>query len=239
MTHPDQEALLRLQDADTEGDQLRHRRSHLPAREAVAAAETSAVAAKQAHDALAAEVAELAARQAQLEKELGESEARATQIDAKMRSGDVVAARDIVRMGEEVDHLRTRAEHLEEQAMEVVVEQEDKEATLAELAAALAFAIDAVRSGRGDVAGAESEIDAALARLDADRAALVASIPADLVAQYERLRKRLGGVGAARLVGDQCTGCHLSLSPYDMDQIHRMTDDQILLCESCGRILVR
>jgi predicted nucleic acid-binding Zn-ribbon protein len=239
VTHPDQEALLVLQDADTESDQLRHRRAHMPAREQVSAAEKAAIAAKQAHDELAAEVAELAARQAKLEKDLGEAEARAVQIDKSMRGGDIVAARDIVRMGEEIEHLKARAEQLEEAAMEVVVEQDEKESALAELAATLAAAVEAVRSGRGDVAGAEAEIDAALAQLDGHRAELLASIPADLVAQYERLRKRLGGVGAARLVGDQCTGCHLHLSPYDMDQIHRMTEEQVLQCESCGRILVR
>lgn len=239
MGHPDQEALLALQEADTESDQLRHRRSHLPAREVVAAAEKAAVAAKQAHDALAAEVADLAARQAALEKDVGSSESRADQIDKRMRSGDVVAARDIVKMQEEVEHLRQRASDLETEAFALLEEQEEKEAELATLAAALDTAVDEVRSGRGEVAGEEQRIDAELARLDGHRAELVAGVPADLVAQYERLRKRLGGVGAARLVGDQCTGCHLHLSPYDMDQVHRTPPETVLQCESCGRILVR
>lgn len=228
-----------LQGADTEADQLRHRRVHLPAREQVAAAEKAAVAAKQLHDTLAAEVAALAARSAELERELGESESRADKIDARMRSGDIVAARDIVRMGEEIEHLRARASDLEEQAMEVVVEQEDKEGELAQLASALAGAIEAVRAGRGEVAGTEVEIDAELERLDGQRSELVAAIPPELVTQYERLRKRLGGVGAARLVDDQCTGCHLHMSPYDMEQVHRAAPETVLSCESCGRIMVR
>lgn len=239
MTNPVAEALLVLQDADTEADQLRHRRAHLAEREQVAAAEKAAVAAKQAHDALSAEVAELQDRQSALEKALGESEARAAQLDARLRSGEVVAARDIVRMGEEIDHLRARAAELEERAMEVVVEQEEKEARLAVLAVELAEAVEAVRSARGRLAGNEREIEAALSRLEGQRPALVGPLPEGLLAQYERLRSRLGGVGAARLVGDQCSGCHLHLSPYDMEQIHRMADDAVAQCEQCGRILVR
>jgi predicted nucleic acid-binding Zn-ribbon protein len=236
---PAQEALLDLQHTDTEIDQLRHRRSHLPSREAVAAAEKAAVAAKQAHDTLSAELQILIDRQAALEKEVGTSEARAEQIDKRMRSGDIVAARDIVKMQEEIDHLRERASRLETEAFEALEEQESHDAELKALAETLASSIEAVRSGRGEVTGAEQEIDARLAELEAARSAKVAAVPAHLVTEYERLRKRLGGVGAARLEGDQCTGCHLHLSPYDMEQVHRAKPEDVLTCESCGRILVR
>ena len=239
MAHPDQEALLLVQAADTIADQLRHRRSVLPERAAVAAAEAEAVAAKHAHDALAATVAEMSSRQSELESQLGATEARATAVETRLRSGESTAARDIVRWGEEVDHLRERASAIEDQAFAALVEREAAEAELTTLADRLAAAVAAVRRLRGDLAGAEASVDDELARVEAERSAAADAVPADLLARYDKLRAHLGGIGAARLVDGSCTGCHLALSPRDLEDARRAPPDDVLACEACGRILVR
>lgn len=239
MAHPDQEALLLVQAADTTSDQLRHRRSVLPERAAVAAAEAEAVAAKHAHDAKKAAVEQLAARQTQLEKELGATEGRAAAVEARLRSGEGTAARDVVRWGEEVEHLRERAASLEDEAFAVLVEREEAEAELAALTERLATAVAAVRGSRGELATAEAAVDAELARVGAEREVAASVVPPDLLARYDKLRAHLDGVGAARLEDGRCTGCHLALSPRDLDDARRAPDDAVLSCDACGRILVR
>jgi len=234
-----QEALLLVQAADTASDQLRHRRSHLAQRAAVAAAEAEAVAAKRAHEALAARVAELAARQAELEAQLSVTETRAGSVEVRLRSGESTAARDIVRWGEEVDHLRERASAIEDQAFDVLVEREAAEAELEAAAARLTAAVAAVRDHRAELAAAEEAVDAELAGLLAVRATHAGAVPSELLARYDRLRAHLGGVGAARLENGRCTGCHLALSPRDLDDARRAPADAVLACEACGRILVR
>ena len=42
----------------------------------------------------------------------------------------------------------------------------------------------------------------------------------------------------ARLVGNNCNGCHLTLSAVAIDRIHALPPDAIATCEECGRILV-
>lgn len=234
-----QEALLLVQADDTAADQLRHRRSHLPERAAVAAAEAEAVAAKREHDGLAARVADLAARQFKLEAELSSTEARAGAVEARLRSGESTAARDIVRWGEEVEHLRERASAIEDQAFEVLVEREAAEAELTVVSARLAAAVGAVRRHRGGLAAAEEAVDTELAALEAARAAHAAAVPDELLRRYDRIRAHLGGIGAARLEDGRCTGCHLALSPRDLDDARRAPPGAVLACEACGRILVR
>jgi predicted nucleic acid-binding Zn-ribbon protein len=46
------------------------------------------------------------------------------------------------------------------------------------------------------------------------------------------------GVGAARLIGHRCDGCHLELSPVEAEHIRALPDDTIATCDQCGRILV-
>jgi len=239
MAAPEQETLLLVQAADTSADQLRRRRSHLDERAAVAAAEAAAVAAKRADEQEAERLATLAARQAELESQLATTEARAAAVEARLRSGESTAARDIVRWDEEVAHLRERATALEDKAFETLVEREAAEAEAAAAAERLAEAVAAVRAHRGTLAVAEQAVDAELARVAAERARLAPDVPGELLARYDRLRAHLGGTGAARIEDGRCGGCHLALSPRDLDDARRAAVEEVLTCDACGRILVR
>ena len=88
------------------------------------------------------------------------------------------------------------------------------------------------------IAEAEQEITVAIASEEAARAESAARLPDDLAARYDVLRARLGGVGAARLVGDRCDGCHLTLSSVEIERIRRLPPDEFATCPQCDRILV-
>src|SRR2546423_279049 len=86
----------------------------------------------------------------------------------------------------------------------------------------------------------KSDLETAeLAGERAKRPADEAAVPEALRSTYEQLRKRLGGVGAARLQHGSCSGCHLTLSATELDQLKRQPEDALVYCEQCGRILVR
>ena len=85
---------------------------------------------------------------------------------------------------------------------------------------------------------AEREIRAAVVTEEARRKELAATLPDELSQRYEGLRSRLGGVGAARLAGDRCDGCHLTLSSVEVERIRRLPPDQLSSCPECDRILV-
>jgi predicted nucleic acid-binding Zn-ribbon protein len=91
---------------------------------------------------------------------------------------------------------------------------------------------------RAEVATAESEIDTELAAAATARAAEAAELPAALAERYEKLRVRMKGTGAARLIGHRCDGCHLELAPVEVERIRALPDDTVTTCDQCGRILV-
>ena len=84
-----------------------------------------------------------------------------------------------------------------------------------------------------------ADIDAELARIAAEREPVVAAVPADLLALYERLRASKNGVGVAELRARQCGGCMLSLDNADLADIGTKAEDEVVRCEQCQRILVR
>lgn len=90
-----------------------------------------------------------------------------------------------------------------------------------------------------ELRAAEVAVEEELTTVLAAREAAVAAVPADLLATYDRLRERLGGVAIARLVGGVCGGCHLGMSAVEVDRIRREPPDALVHCDECGRLLVR
>lgn len=231
--------LLALQDLDTTISQLQHRRATMEERRQLAEVEATLTS-------MAKEVAELdrrhetlLARQAELEEQIGSVTARRQVLEDRMYADRGSAARDLQAMDAEIHQLTSRQGELEEVELTVMEEQEPVEADLARLAdqrSQLETAADALRVA---AAAADAVVAAELSTLEASRAVETARLPADLRERYDALRARLGGVGAARLVGNRCDGCHLELPSAEVDRIRHLPAGTVVTCDQCGRILVR
>jgi len=232
------DALLEVQSLDTIADQLQHRRGHMPERTELADRhtklsdlETRAAEVQRERDAIAAS-------EKRLEDEIAMVNAKAKQEDRRLYSGSVTVPRELSALQDEIASLQRRQRQLEDQELELMEQAEPLDATLAELATSRgALDADAV-SLSAAIAEAETEIDAELADVVAKRAAAVEAIPPELLKEYEALRGGLGGIGVARLTGNRCEGCHLTLSAVDVDRIRHEPDDALVHCTECGRLLV-
>lgn len=239
MTAPQFTALLQIQDLDTAIDQHVHRLAHLPEALAVAEIDASIAAIGARRDKLVSVRDEIAGRQKLLEDELAATEARTKMVSARLYGGEVSASRDLQAMAADIDSLKVRASSLEDQVLQVLDEREPLDASIAaadEELEALAGQRSTAEAARVQAAVAvQSELD----DLRAQRAASGGGVPPDLLADYDRIRLRGGGVGAARLVGAQCGGCHLTLPAMELDRVRHAAPDAVMHCEECGRILVR
>ncbi|MGA2838066.1 MAG: C4-type zinc ribbon domain-containing protein [Acidimicrobiales bacterium] len=232
------DTLLRVQEFDTALDQLRHRIEAMPERAALADVRARRSALVPAMAEVQDQVDDLAGRQASLEERIAASAARRRDLEERMRSGAVSAARDLQAMDHEVGQLAERQHSLEDEEILLMEEEEPLDVALAEQQEQSRALEDEARRLTAVVAETEVEIRAAIAEVEAERAECATGLPADLAERYERLRSHLGGVGAARLVGDRCDGCHLTLPSVEVERIHQLTADEFATCPQCDRILV-
>ena len=230
--------LLEVQDRDTSVDQHRHRKATLPARAELARVEARLAELAQRAATVGVERDELGSRQADLEAQIAAARTRRADIEKRMYAGQV-AARDLQAMDEETKHLARHVTELEDRELEVMEALEPLDAQLAADAAERAELEAAAGGHRAVLAEQEQEIDQQIAQERAARDAAAAQVPPDLLRRYEGLRTKLGGTGAARLVGDSCSGCHLVLPSMEVDRIRKAPPDAVITCEQCGRILVR
>jgi predicted nucleic acid-binding Zn-ribbon protein len=233
------DGLLVVQDHDTTLDQLRHRRTNLPERGELKDVEAKRVALAAERAEVAATRDEVAARQANLEKDIAASEQRIAEIDKRMYSGEVSASRDLQAMAHEIESIKHRVSTLEDHALEAMDEREPLDAAVAELDERDAGFVALAAQLTEAIAAAEAEIDAEVARETEARSAAASAVPDDLLAEYERLRTRLGGIGAAKLEHGTCMGCRMKLPATELDRIKHQSPDELVHCDQCGRILVR
>ena len=233
------DTLLQVQEHDTALDQLRHRIEAMPERAALAGVRARRADVDVALAEVRARVDDLTARQAALEERIATSARRRHELEERMRSGSVTASKDLQAMDHEVGQLAERERGLEDEELELMEEEEPIDAELA--------ALDPDRRRRSTPTPSDSRPPSPRPRSsswppsrteEAARAELAAGLPADLAERYERLRAHLGGIGAARLVGDHCEGCHLTLPSMEVERIHQLSADTFATCPQCDRILV-
>ncbi len=233
------EDLLRVQEHDTAVDQLRHRRATLPELAELNRIEDELAALERARAELANRRDEVARRQMRREDELAAVEAKITEIEGRLYSGVVTVPRELQAMQAEVESLKRRRSTLEDDVLEAMTEREPFDEEIEGLDSTRArHEADAARL-RAAVAETEVAIDAELARERQARDEAAARVPEDLSRLYEDLRRKLGGVGAARLVNGRCSGCHLTLPATELDRIRREPPEALIQCDQCGRVLVR
>ncbi len=237
-TRPALQALLELQDLDTVISQLQHRRATLPEREELGRVTLALADAGRRAVEIQGSRAELVERQQALEADIAAATARRELLEQRMYAARGTPARDLQAMDDEIRHLRQRRDQMEDAELEVMVTLEPLDAELAAVSAEEASLRVRAAQLRGALDAAESELDAELAVRTAARDAAAVALPEDLRSRYEALRARLGGTGAARLVGSRCSGCHLELPSMEVERIRHLPPEAVVTCEQCGRILV-
>jgi predicted nucleic acid-binding Zn-ribbon protein len=230
--------LLDVQDHDTVVDQLRHRRATLPERAELADIDRQLGGLETRTKEVRLKRDEFGDRQAALEQQIGASRSRREALEKRLYGGQVVGVRELQAMNEEVKHLARHINELEDREIEVMesLEPLDGELQAGETTRA-ALDKDAQRL-RAAIETAEHALDAEIAERARARAAAASEVRGELLARYEQLRSKLGGTGAARLVGASCSGCHLALSSMELDRVRKAPPDAVITCEQCGRILV-
>jgi predicted nucleic acid-binding Zn-ribbon protein len=231
--------LLEIQDLDVAADQLRHRRETLPERARLVTAQ----AAIADHEASLVELR--TDRQAHLdsqrraEDEIEGLAERAEAEERKLYGGGITAVREVDAIQAELGSLSRHRSDLEDRALADMEAVDELGQAVTEEERSLARREQEVVELIGVVGGAEAAIDGELGANVGVRASLASRVPAELLATYERLRARLGGVAVARFEGGHCLGCHLALPATEVDRLRRAPVGAIVTHEECGRILVR
>jgi predicted nucleic acid-binding Zn-ribbon protein len=232
------DTLLLVQERDTALDRLRHRRAALPARSELAARESDLTTCTAQVADLRRARDEVLGEERRLDDEASSFESRAKDVEQRLYSGAVASPRELQAMQADVDMLKRHRDGIEDRELESMERREQLDQQLAVAEAALAETGAEVERLRGVIAEAERDIDEEIAVDERARADHAATVPERLLADYERRRSANRGAGVARLIGDTCQGCHLSIPSTEVERIRRGPEGTVAYCDNCGCILI-
>ena len=233
-----QESLLALQQIDSDLIQIEHKLSTLPVArqfeqtsQELSAKQDLLVAAKTERD--------------DIENELSRAEVDVEQVvaridrDEKRLSSGQGTPKELEQLQHELSSLNKRRAELEEVELEIMVRIEASDSRIKELASeceVIEGQLSELRIKKEEEIASlqEAKRNSLVARSD-----LAPKIDSELLALYEKIRISGDGIGAAKLTGSRCTGCHLTLNAAELTRIKSLPNDEVVRCEECRRILVR
>jgi uncharacterized protein len=233
-----QEKLLALQQLDSDLIQIKHKVSTLPVARQFDEA-SSELSVKQ--DLLVAARTE----RDDIKHELSRAEVDVEQVasriekDEKRLASGLGSPKELEQLQHELGSLAKRRAEVEDVELEIMVRVEGVDLRIKELeevCRALEIRLDELKLMKEEeIASLEQSMNSTShARSD-----LASKIDAELLALYEKIRTSGDGVGAAKLVGNQCTGCHLTMNAAELTRLKSVADDEVVRCEECRRILIR
>lgn len=147
-------------------------------------------------------------------------------------------SKELSELEHEINSLERRIDNLEEAELAVLTRRDDivaaRDAIVAQRDSFHASRDARAAEIRNDIAVANDRLDAVMRA----RAALIAELPVELVALYERQRERYG-VGASFLQRGITGASGVQLTPSQLDDIRKSDPDAVILCPDSNAILIR
>jgi predicted nucleic acid-binding Zn-ribbon protein len=226
--------LLDLQDVDLHIDRLIHQRQTLPEL-------TTYQEAAGRRERLESIRAERSGALRSLELDLDKAEGELEIVEIKLKESETrlyaggMSGRETEQKRLEVQSLRGQQSALEDRVLGLIDQVDPVRTEVGRLDAQLSSTGAEVAGLEEVISAAWRRIDAEIARHEENKREIAATIPPELIALYEQLRKSKEGVAVGRLTGGVCGGCHLALSLPEQSEA---ADWDPPRCLHCMRILV-
>jgi predicted nucleic acid-binding Zn-ribbon protein len=233
-----QEQLLALQQIDSDLMQIEHKLKSLPLAKELDLATQALVNSKNLL--VAAET-----ERSDIKHELSRSEVDVEQVvsriekDEKRLSSGAGTPKELEQIQHELASLAKRRSELEEVELEIMERLEGLDSRIKALTDEISKSESETESIKLKLAAEVENLNVAKEMDAQERITLAAQINPELLQLYEKIRSNSDGIGAARLQGDKCEGCHLTMNAAEITRIKSLPDDELVRCEECRRILIR
>ena len=227
-------SLLKLQQIDLELTRTKGELAHMPELKELASK-------RKTYLKLKGEMTKIYAQRKDLDIELEDLDTSERQTNtalgaAKVRAIDAADREEIQELENELGILAKRLDKIAFTRKDVVIEHKkavEREERAKQIIANFEDGVKAdTKAARAKAAGLQQKID----EIAKERTALAATLPQDVLADYERLLKQFKGLAVETIKGNVPTICHTALQASSMSDLKRR--GEITHCPYCHRILV-
>jgi predicted nucleic acid-binding Zn-ribbon protein len=135
----------------------------------------------------------------------------------------------------EIEFCETEIRKFEDKILDLMGESEPLDINVKKAEAALKEEKKQVEAEKDKARDCTAVDQKQLSELEAERKAIVTGMKPQVYSAYERIRKKWHGVAVAEATEGRCGACQISLRPQFYQDLRK--GEQLMFCESCGRIL--
>lgn len=166
--------------------------------------------------------------------ELNGLNSKAKNSENRLYSGKVTNPKELADLQSEIESLGRRREALEEEVLEVMLYLEEAETEQKERQEAVENLEDAWSNEAQNLNAEHNELALRLHHLLQTRKAHLPTVEPKILAEYNELKKKKGGVAVAKFRVDKCLSCQITTSAQKVKQAKA---GKIEYCGGCGRII--
>ena len=224
--------LYELQQIDTMIDDATHRLAELDDGSALAEQLRSEQAQMgEAEAALKAKTAEQWSKEAELEA----TEQERTEKWAQAYGGRISDPKELAALEKKIAELQRREDKLEDLLLEIYDVVEQQTVQVEARRAAVATRADELAQVQAEFRERSAELKEGIVHAQERRESIVAQLEPPLLADYESIRQKTGGLAVAVVSDHVCSGCRTSISVMFCDELRKAR--RVVRCENCRRIL--
>jgi predicted nucleic acid-binding Zn-ribbon protein len=153
----------------------------------------------------------------------------------KLYGGRVKAPKELEDLQMEAGALRRYLVVLEDKQLEAMIAYEEAEASEKDSQTNLETTLQEVADQNQDLSKEQEALTKEVEQLEYERQGVYATIPQDILSQYEKLRQDRRGLAVTEVKDNTCAACGATLTAAQA-QVAR-SPSQITNCNMCGRIL--
>ena len=153
------------------------------------------------------------------------------------RAKELSSDRDLKAVNHELDSLRQRMSTLEDAELEIMEELEKAKDQAEGLTSARTKAALELEQALKSQDATSLEVSKVRVDLQATRARIAGTLPAEVIAAYERKASR--GIPVGELDGRDCTACRFAVNGVAYDSLMSEPVDKLVTCPNCDAYLVR
>lgn len=154
--------------------------------------------------------------------------------EKELMSGRIRSPSELMQLSDEVAHMKERFAEEEDAELHLMEDAEVADEAVRTATANLAEGRKVSLAEEPDLKEELATAQTELAEVEAERDEIWSQVPPAAQAAYKRQRAQ---PPVARVVGNQCTACRVTVTSSGMQTLRKGLDE-LVHCENCGRILV-
>lgn len=157
-------------------------------------------------------------------------------LEKQLYGGSVVNAKEAAGYEQEITNLKSTIEKNELKVLQLMEELPIAKETAQPILIQISNLVKQYTAKKKSDQEEAVELQAAYKKKAAERAPLAAEVEKPLLAQYDAIRQKYGGIGMGVVEKNSCGACG-TLLPTKIVEV--LDHDKIVTCESCHRLLIK